>query len=107
VFDAQCREHGLTQTAVEETIRICKDKNVLKKYLENKESEVVSIMMNLFDEEQIMKTYARDLQKQAVKDTARRMIAMGKMTLEEVGECVPALTMAELREIEAEVMDLV
>jgi hypothetical protein len=39
VFDAQCKEHGLTQKAVEETIRICKDKNVLKKYLESKESE--------------------------------------------------------------------
>jgi hypothetical protein len=75
----------------------------------------VTIMMSLFDEEQIMKTYARDLQKQAaqeatkqaVKETARRMIAMGKMTLEEVGECVPDLTMDELRKIEAEVMELV
>jgi hypothetical protein len=39
VFDAQCREHGFTQKAIEETIRICKDKNVLKTYLESKESE--------------------------------------------------------------------
>jgi hypothetical protein len=115
VFDSQCKEYGLTQKAVKETIHICKDRNVLKKYLESKESEIVSIMMNLFDEEQIMKTYARDLQKQAekkatkktAKETARRMIEKGKMSLEEIKEYVPDLTMEELREIEAEVMELV
>jgi polyhydroxyalkanoate synthesis regulator phasin len=75
-------------------------------------------MMDLFDEEQIMKIYAKDLQKQAAeeatkkatketaKKTARKMIAKGKMSLEEVGEYVPDLTMDELREIEAEVMEL-
>jgi hypothetical protein len=111
VFDAQCKEHGFTQKAVKETIRICKDKNVLKPYLESKESEVITIMMSLFDEEQIMELYARDLQKQAAKETAtktaRKLIAKGIMPLEEVGECVPDLTMDELRKIEAEVMELV
>ena len=40
-----------------ETIRICKDRNVLKEYLESRENEVVNIMMTLFDEETIMKNY--------------------------------------------------
>lgn len=39
-----------------ETIRICRDKNVLREYLESRESEVISIMMTLFDEEKIMRT---------------------------------------------------
>ena len=47
--------------AVTETIRICKDKNILKQYLSNKEVEVVTIMMSLFDDEQIMKTYTKDI----------------------------------------------
>lgn len=40
-----------------ETIRICKSKNVLKEYLENREKEVVDIMMVLYDEEEAMRTY--------------------------------------------------
>jgi len=47
----------MTERAIKETIRICKDRNILKKYLINREVEVVTIMMNLFDDEQIMKTY--------------------------------------------------
>jgi hypothetical protein len=68
-------------------------------------------MMSLFDEEQIMELYVKDMQKQAAKETAtktaRKLIANGIMPLEEVGECVPDLTMDELKKIEAEVMELV
>jgi predicted transposase/invertase (TIGR01784 family) len=65
VFDDQRKKHGLTQKAIEETIRICKDRNILRNYLESKETEVVTIMMSLFDEEQIMKIYIKDIQKEA------------------------------------------
>ena len=41
--------------AILESILICKDRNVLKEYLENREQEVVDIMMTLFDDEQILK----------------------------------------------------
>ena len=34
-----------------ETIRICKDMNVLKEYLQKHESEVMGIMLTLFDQE--------------------------------------------------------
>ena len=40
----------MTQKAVTETIRICKDRNVLKEYLLEREKEVVTIMMSLFDD---------------------------------------------------------
>ncbi len=49
----------MTQKAVAETIRICKDKNVLREYLSQREKEVVTIMMSLFDEEQIIKSFIR------------------------------------------------
>ena len=51
VCDEQVALHGRTREAIFETIRICKDKNVLKEYLENREREVVDIMMVLYDEE--------------------------------------------------------
>jgi hypothetical protein len=111
VFDDQRRLYGLTEQTVKETIRICKDRNVLREYLESKEKEVVTIMMSLFDEEQIMKTYIksreREMAEDMAKETAKRMIQKGKMSLDEIADYVPTLSLDELKEIEAEVMQLV
>ena len=96
----------MTKQAVTETIRICKDRNILKQYLSSKEVEVVTIMMSLFDDEQIMKTYLKDFEKETERKTAERMIKKGKMTLEEIADYIPALSFDELKEIEAEVMQL-
>ena len=100
----------MTKQAVTETIRICKDRNILKQYLSSKEVEVVTIMMSLFDEEQIMRTYAKDIEKEAVRKTERKtaeqMIRKGKMTLEEIADCVSSLSFDELKELEAEVTQL-
>jgi len=60
-FDEQRKLYGMTEQAVKETIRICKDRNILKEYLISREVEVVTIMMSLFDDEQIMRTYAKDI----------------------------------------------
>ena len=72
--------------------------------------EVVTIMMSLFDEEQILRTYAKDIEKETERKTERkaaeRMIRKGKMTLEEIADCVSSLSFDELKEIEAEVMQL-
>ena len=40
------------------------------------------------------------------RDTAERLIKKGKMTLDEIAECVPLLSLDELREIEMKVMQL-
>lgn len=110
VYSEQRKLHGNTEKAVTETIRICKDRNVLREYLMSKEQEVVDIMMTLFDDEQIMKAYEKDIKdstaREVARETAERMIKLGKMSLEEVSVCVPALSLDELKEIEAEVMQL-
>ena len=106
VFNEQIKKYGMTKQAVTETIRICKDRNILKQYLSSKEVEVITIMMSLFDDEQIMRTYAKDIAREADRATAERMIKMGKMTLEEIAQCVPSISLDELKEIEAEVMQL-
>ncbi len=96
----------MTEQTVKETIRICKDRNILKEYLISREKEVVTIMMSLFDNEQIMRTYAKDIEKETERKTAEKMMKKGKMTLEEIADCVPSLSLNELKEIEAEVMQL-
>ena len=106
VFNEQIKEYGMTKQAVTETIRICKDRNILKQYLSSKEVEVVTIMMSLFDDEQIMRTYAKDIEKETERKTAEQMMRKGKMTLEEIADCVSSLTFDELKELEAEVMQL-
>ena len=106
VFNEQTKQHGMTQKAVTETIRICKDRNVLREYLLDREKEVVTIMMSLFDEEQIMKSFIKSERHDADRETAGRMIKMGKLSLDEIALCVPSLSLDELRELEAEVRQL-
>ncbi|MCI8448537.1 MAG: hypothetical protein HFH30_09095 [Eubacterium sp.] len=106
VFNEQIKEHGMSKQAVTETIRICKYRNILKQYLSSKEVEVVTIMMSLFDDEQIMRTYAKDIEKETERKSAERMIKDGELSLEKIARYVPALSMEELKEIEAEVMQL-
>ena len=110
VFNGQTRQHGMTRKAVMQTIRICKDRNVLREYLSQREKEVVTIMMSLFDEEQIIKSFIKSERYEAAqenaRETAKRMIKKGKMSLEEIADYVPSLSFDELRELEAEVMQL-
>lgn len=92
----------------EEMIRICKDRNVLKEYLENREQEVVDIMMTLFDDDQILKAYTQDIieenTKENAKQTAMKLIKTGKMSLVEIADCVPSLSIDELKELEMKAM---
>ena len=73
------------------------------------------MMMTLFDDEQILKAYTNDIKreaareaaKEAARETAAHLIKKGKMSLEEIKECVPALSLEELKELESEVLQLV
>lgn len=80
--------------------------NILKQYLSSKEVEVVTIMMSLFDNAQIMRTYTKDIEKETERKSAKRMIKDGELSLEKIARYVPALSMEELKEIEAKVMQL-
>ena len=74
--------------------------------------EIIDIMMTLFDDDYILETYIKDrvkkhvkeAEKNAEKETAIRMIRMGKLSLQEIALCVPSLSLDELKEIEAELM---
>lgn len=67
VFDEQRKLYeGDLRKAVEETLRICKDKNVLRKYLEQEESAV--IMYTFADQE---REFNRALKEESVKGETR------------------------------------
>ena len=66
----------------------------------------MTIMMSLFNEEQIMKSFIKSERHDEARETAERMIKKGKMSLEEIADYVPSLSFEELKELEAEVMQL-
>ena len=67
-------------------------------------------MMTLFDDEQILKAYAKDIQENTAKETARetaeRMIKKGKMSLEEIADYVPSLSFEQLKMLETEILQI-
>lgn len=53
-----------------------------------------------------MKWYIKSERYNANRETAERIIKMGKLLLDEIALCVPLLSLDELRELEARVMQL-
>ena len=70
VLDMQVKKHGRTKKAIEETIRICSDKDILKEYLEAHRKEVVDIMTQLYDREREMGLYVAEKERDAARKTA-------------------------------------
>ncbi len=80
IYQEQLKLYGRTRKTVLETIRICKDRNVLKEYLEKREREVVTIMMTLFDTEYIFKTYVDSEKREAEQNGERKGIRKGEQS---------------------------
>ena len=93
IYNEQVKLHGRTREAVLETIRICKDQNVLSEYLSGREKEVVDIMMTLFNEEYILKTYVESREKEASEKTkigtAQKLYKKGN-TIEDIADILDA-----------------
>ena len=109
VYNEQMKLYGRTRKTVTETIRICKDKNVLKEYLLDREKEVVSIMMSLFDKEEVMRSYIKSERYEAEQDKAKRtalhLLKLGKMSLEDIAEATE-LSLDIVKELESQSMQL-
>ena len=60
VYNEQVRGYGKTREAVLNTIRICKDRDVLREYLSGREKEVINIMMGLFDQEKAVEQFGNE-----------------------------------------------
>ena len=53
-----------------------------------------------------MKSFIKSERHDEARETAERMIRKGKMTLEEIADYIPSLSLGELKELEAEIMQL-
>ena len=62
VFDRQVQEHGRTRKAVEETLQICRNQDVLRDYLV--EEEVATIMFTLLDEQRARKFWEEEIRRE-------------------------------------------
>lgn len=102
VFTRVCNEqvkiHGRTRMAIREAVRICKDRNVLREYLESREQEVLDMMMELYDQEEVLRSYVESERYDAAKETAKRLLNMGKLSIEEVADGA-GLTVEEVEEL--------
>jgi len=68
------------------------------------EQEGVSIMCKLLED--MRNEAAKKAALDSAKETAMRMIQKGKMPLEEIADYVPALSLDELKQLEAQVMQM-
>jgi hypothetical protein len=111
VYNEQMKKYGRTRQAVMETIRICKDRNVLKEYLQECEKEIVSIMLAMYDEKEILLSYIESEKYEAAKETAKetavQMLRMGKLSVDEIAQCVPALSVEEIIQLQDELLQTV
>ena len=100
VYNEQVKLYGRSREAVTETIRICKDRNVLRAFLADREKEVISIMMSLFDDEKIMRTHIASEKKETARKAAAQMLKLGKLSAEEIAGCFTELSVEDIQEIE-------
>ena len=103
VYDEQRKLHGRTRKAVTETIRICKDKNVLKEYLEEREKEVENIMLAMYDEKEILREYIESERYDTEKEMAVQLLKEG-LPVEQIARCSSALSIDELRMLQKELL---
>lgn len=88
VYTEQVKLYGYTREAVLEMIHICRDRNILAEYLKARESEVVSIMMALFDEEYIQRAYHKRLKREAAEATEKAVKEATEKAVKETTEKV-------------------
>ncbi len=109
LFTKVCNEqialYGRTQKSILKAIQICKNRNVLREYLESREKEVIDIMMVLYDEEEIMRSYLESERHEATYKAnikmAKRMLLKKKYSLEEIADCAE-LPLEVVKELEDE-----
>ena len=110
IYNEQVKQQGRTKEAVLETIRICKDRKILKEYLESREKEVVDIMMTLFDQEYAVERYGdeRELKGKAEGlaegEAKGTMKAKQEMTYKLVDRRIPLETISDIVGMSVEVI---
>ena len=72
ILNGQFKMHGRTRNAVQETIRICLEQNVLTEYLREAREEVLSIMDILFDDKTILANHIISERRESARKARER-----------------------------------
>ena len=94
VMDEQIRKYDRTKEAAVEAIRICRDRDALKDYLNEREKEVVDIMIALFDQEYAVKQYGNTMKQEGMAQ-GESLLGSLMTKLKEVGRTDDAFRAAE------------
>lgn len=90
VYDQQVKLYGRDRKAAEETVRICKDRGVLREYLEAHEKEVINSMIMLFEQEEAVKRYGNRMRSEGRGEgkiaTLAELVNDGTMTVEQAAK---------------------
>jgi len=68
ISDEQRKQYGYTMKAVEETLRICREGNILMPFLASCQKEVRDIMVTLFDQRKVAEIHEYNLVKDAKQE---------------------------------------
>ncbi|MCD8221444.1 MAG: hypothetical protein LUD07_04485 [Clostridiales bacterium] len=83
--DYYTKEHKAE--AVRETFRICKDRNILKEFIESHEKEAADIMVQLYDQREVVENYGKSQYAEgettATLDNIRNLMESLKITAEQ------------------------
>ena len=81
VLDEQKKIYGRTKKAIEETIRICEEQDILVEYLKSRKVEGQNIMYTLFDQERINELNRLDAAEKAAEKTTEKINALNKLLI--------------------------
>ena len=65
ITDEQRIKHGYTQKAIDETMRLCLEQNILAPFLVSRQKEVTDIMVTLFSQEKVTEIHDYNIAKDA------------------------------------------
>ncbi len=68
IADEQCKLHGRTKSAIQETMRICLEKGVLTPFLTARRKEVIDIMEMLFSQEEVWEMTRKEIAREAKQE---------------------------------------
>ena len=71
IADEQRKAYGLTKTAIQETMRICRERGVLTPFLAARRKEVIDIMELLFSQEEIREMDRREARREGQQEGRR------------------------------------
>ena len=88
ISDEQRKQYGYTMKAVEETLRICRDENILMPFLASRQKEVQDIMVTFFNQERVTEIHEYNLVKDAKREgrieTAKSLMNALNLSVEQV-----------------------